>query len=298
MRYELDPTAPPAEEVRRVVVEGIDDVCARLRSDEGTFGQAIHESRKRLKEARAVLRLARRGMRKGQAKAAQDTLRDAGRRLAPVRDAEVVLATLDRLRGEDDLAAAFRDELLEELASARGRVSRPEVTGAVLADLDAVREAAGSWRLDVDAGVLTDGLARTHRAGRKALAATLAAPGDDEALHAWRKRVKDGWYHLLLLRAAWRPAVAALADEAHVISEALGSDHDLAVLETRFAGRRSAGGDEEAAELARRLEVARDPLRERALAVGRRLYATPAVNHARLLAGWWRVTVDEVGPRA
>ncbi len=295
VRFELDPAAPPAEEVRRLAIAGVDDARARLEGGGEPFGEAVHEARKRLKEVRAVLRLARRGMRKGEAKAAQTALRDSGRRLAPVRDAEVVLATLDRLRGHDDLVAGFRSELLEDLDRARADIGSPEVVEAALAGLRAIREAAPSWRLDVDAEVLTDGVARTHRTGRKALAATLAAPGDDEALHEWRKRVKDSWYHLLLLRAAWRPTIVALADEAHVISEALGTDHDLVVLEARFTGRRSEVGDEEAAELARRLEAAREPLRERALAVGRRLYATPAVNHARLLAGWWRVTVDEVG---
>lgn len=298
MRYELDPAALPGEEIRRVAAEGIDDARARLHDDGETFGESVHEARKRLKEIRAVLRLARRGMRKGEAKAAQAVLRDSGRRLAPVRDAEVVLATLDRLRGHDDLVGAFRGELLEDLASARGRVSRPEVTAAVVADLETLREESGRWRLEVDADVLADGVAQGHRGGRKALRAALAAPGDDEALHEWRKRVKDGWYHLLLLRGAWRAPVSALADEAHEISEALGADHDLVVLDERFAARRSDVADDEAAELSRRLEAAREPLRGRALAVGRRLYATPPVNHARLLTGWWRVAAHEGAERS
>ena len=49
-------------------------------------------------------------------------------------------------------------------------------------------------------------------------------------MHEWRKRVKDLWYHCLLLQDAWKPVMSALADEAHELSDRLGDDHDLAVL--------------------------------------------------------------------
>jgi CHAD domain-containing protein len=79
------------------------------------------------------------------------------------------------------------------------------------------------------------GLERAYRRGRRDLR-RVRQDASDEAVHEWRKRVKDLWYQLRLLRNAWPAPLKAASDEAHELSALLGDHHDLAVLAQR-AGR-------------------------------------------------------------
>src|ERR1700733_10637342 len=56
-----------------------------------------------------------------------------------------------------------------------------------------------------------------------------------EDLHAWRKRVKDLWYHERLLASTCGPTVRGHAKDLDRLSELLGDDHDLAVLRQELA---------------------------------------------------------------
>ena len=52
-----------------------------------------------------------------------------------------------------------------------------------------------------------------------------------ELLHGWRKRVKDLSYQVSLLRPMAREEIDARAAELDNLSEHLGDDHDLAMLQ-------------------------------------------------------------------
>src|SRR5262249_778994 len=62
-------------------------------------------------------------------------------------------------------------------------------------------------------------------------------------LHGLRKRVKDLWYQLRLIREADRPLIGSLADLAHDLSDHLGDDHDLALLREEASRRHGAFED-------------------------------------------------------
>ena len=66
--------------------------------------------------------------------------------------------------------------------------------------------------------------------GPPRLCAARKAPSA-EHMHEWRKRTKDVWHHLQLLEESWQPVIGAVADEAHELSDRLGDEHDLTVLE-------------------------------------------------------------------
>ena len=87
-----------------------------------------------------------------------------------------------------------------------------------------------TWPLERDSfQALSDGLERTYRRGRRDFRAARSEP-TVEALHEWRKRAKQLWYHHSLLRPLWPPVMQAVGDEAHELSDRLGDDHDLAML--------------------------------------------------------------------
>ncbi len=91
-----------------------------------------------------------------------------------------------------------------------------------------------------------------------------------ENLHEWRKRVKDHWYNLTVLRDVWPPVMEPLAKAAHALSERLGEDHDLEVL-LDFARSQATDPDgaDRLAVLAGVIESRRELLRSEAFALGR-----------------------------
>ena len=102
-----------------------------------------------------------------------------------------------------------------------------------------------------DYGPLIAGLRRTYRDGRSA-AKKARKKHDTEALHEWRKRVKDLWHQCQVLTPLWPKRMKAMADAAHDLSDLLGEDHDLAVLAQTAREHRSALTKEERRVLERR----------------------------------------------
>src|SRR5687768_2612661 len=96
--FRLHEDEPAGEAMSRVVTGQIDDALDRLReTGDGDLGAAIHDARKAFKRCRAAIRLGRQVI--GDTAYARENaaFRDAGRSLAPARDAEVVVETLDGL---------------------------------------------------------------------------------------------------------------------------------------------------------------------------------------------------------
>jgi CHAD domain-containing protein len=123
------------------------------------------------------------------------------------------------------------------------------------------------------------GAVRAYARGRDALAA-VERERSVEALHEWRKRVKDLWYHQRLLRDAWETPLKALADESHRLADLLGDDHDLAMLADRLAG---AGPSPDTEAIRALIVERRAELQDEALRLGRRLYVEKPRSYGRRL---------------
>jgi CHAD domain-containing protein len=145
-----------------------------------------------------------------------------------------------------------------------------------------------AWELGTDGfDLVRPGLEREYRRGRSALRAVRGDPSA-EAVHEWRKRVKDLWYHLRLLQSAWAATMTAAADEAHALSDLLGDHHDLSVLIDD--AREQAPGDPGLADLGELAERRQAELLAEALPVGERLYAEKPVRFGRRMARYWEVS--------
>lgn len=294
MGYALDPAAPLAAELRRVVTECLDDAGAQLAGETGNdLDTRVHEARKRVKEARAVLRLVRDGSIDATlVRGWGDRLRDASRLLAPLRDAEVLRRTMARLEvGDDEALVAARERAVEALAaqarSERARAAQAQLVAEMAGRLAEVRDELDGWDLVEDRWrALDPGLRRVYRQGRRRLRAALDEPSD-EALHEWRKRAKDLWYLHLLLGPAWPQVLEPVATQAHELSDLLGDHQDLAVLADRL-GDAALGLDAgERTGLEQVIRARQAALRRDAFALGERLYAEkPAAFAARLGRVW------------
>lgn len=207
--------------------------------------ERVHEARRQLKKARALLALNRDAVGRGRAKRAENELREAGRALSSVRDAEVAARAYEALRP--------RPRGPGEALRARRKAA--ELTTGTAAAAAARRLEAARRELGPMGRAGKKALARAARAAlEKVLArgeAALLAP-QDEALHSWRKAAKrlDG---MLAEVGAPTPRLKRLRERVSELGDALGDDHDLVIL--RAALDRDGGCPSVEAEAARRRAV-------------------------------------------
>ena len=161
--------------------------------------------------------------------------------------------------------------------------------GAAAAMLKEAKGRVDEWPLARDSfEAIADGLERTYRRGRRGFKAARAEPGA-EALHEWRKRVKDLWYHHTLLRALWPPVMSAVGDEAHELSDGLGDDHDIVVLAAWVRGHLDPDPEFSEAVIRRREELQAD-----AFALGARIYAEKPSAYMRRMRELWEASETRV----
>jgi CHAD domain-containing protein len=288
--YRLEAGEGLSEGVARIARGRLDHALDELEGKAGdTPEEAVHEARKDMKKLRALLRLARGEIGDETYDRENACFRDAARRLSGVRDADVMLETLDRLAEHSSHALPagevrpLRAELERHRGELRGEADAARsATAEVVEVLHRARSRVGEWPLEHEGfEALEGGLRRTYRRGRRAFKAALDEPSD-QALHELRKRVKDLWYHLRILGEAWPPVIEASQEEAHALSDRLGDDHDLAVL-LAFAEQRGVSPE----GLAPAVERRRAELQAEASALGYRLYAERPRAFARRLGAYW-----------
>jgi CHAD domain-containing protein len=281
--YRLKEREPLSKAVGRIARGRIDHALDELRGKtDSTPEEAVHGARKDMKKLRALLRLVRGEL--GEQTFARENacFRDAARELAGARDADVMLETLDSLH----LPTGLGWELRKVIQASRERDGAGDDRDAASRDAVAIlkegRKRVGDWPLEDDSfDALAGGLERTYRRGRRDFKAARAEPSV-EALHEWRKRVKDLWYQQALLCRLWPPVMTAVGEEAHELSDRLGDDHDLAVLADWFKEHTEADPDLQPAIDRRRAELQQD-----AFALGARLYADKPSAYVRRLERLW-----------
>jgi CHAD domain-containing protein len=290
-----DPESPPAG-LERIAHGRVANALDELRGKgSDTFAESVHEARKDLKKVRSVLRLVREELGDELYRRENERFRGAGRALSGARDAEVKLETVDTLRKQDGDMPTKRTlrKYLRALESEREEhvADRGELERAA-SEIEAGRAAIDDWDLEQDSWELVSpGLTRAYRRGRNRYRDTRGDPSA-ENVHEWRKRVKDLWYDLRILKPIWPELLEETADQAHQLSDALGDHHDLAVLAEDARGRRDrfdSAADLEA--LLAAIERRQAELLDRALGLGARLYAEkPSAFGNRLEAYWseWR----------
>jgi CHAD domain-containing protein len=287
--YRLEEGEPLPEAVGRVARGRIDHAIDELRGKtDSTPEDAVHGARKDMKKLRALLRLARGELGKGTFARENVCFRDAARELAGARDSDVMLETLGALGLPAGVGLELRKVIQDERAH-DGAGDREAGARAAVAILKEARKRVDDWPLGRDSfDAVADGLERTYRRGRRDLEAALDEPSV-EALHEWRKRVKELWYHHTLLRPLWPPVMEAMGEQAHELSDRLGDDHDLAVLEVWM--REHAEPNPEFFEA---VERRRGELQGEAFALGARLYAEKPSAYVRRIKRFWKASQTRV----
>jgi CHAD domain-containing protein len=292
--YRLLAGEPVAAGVKRILTAQVDDAVAQLRGEAGTDpAEAVHEARKDMKKIRSALRLVRHEISDELWRRENDHYREIARTLSGFRDAEILVAALDGLAERFGPEAGGRfDGLREQLENENraahddGSVERAMVEAA--AGLAAGRGRIAGLPLDGDGWELIGpGLHRSYRRGRKRLRAV-----EEEAsvtnLHELRKRVKDLWYQVRLIRDADKQMLGSLADHAHDLSDHLGDDHDLALLRETVQRRRTAFSDPgDKRHLLEEIDARRGELQFAAISLAERIYAEKPKRFTKRIEKRW-----------
>lgn len=299
MAYRLKLKEPLEAGTRRIAAEQFDKILA---GPETLGGRAnwVHETRRVLKRTRALLRLVRSGLPPQQFQDENGALREIGRNLSAMRDRDVLAATLGKLDptsarglapaitwmaaaikapvngssvavGDDECDTAVRDALTR-LQAARERLSEIEIKGERIA-------------------VLSDGLATTQRAGRKALRA-LAEMETEEALHDVRKRVQTYQRQMALILNAWPELQEVRVEAARQVARQLGEAQDFTVLAAAAAARRGTPGHRAHANLlVTACRASHQRCREEAIPKAERLFALPPEAVGSELSRLWTAAI-------
>jgi CHAD domain-containing protein len=264
--------------------------CAVQYLDADSDSLNVHAARKELKRARATLRLLRPALHEQIYRRENTAVRDAARRLSGLRDAEVLSAALENLLGRYDptnlelgpLHAALRRRRL----GAAKTLQAAQVRSLRMA-LERTRTRSLRWRLPKDDwSVLARGLRDTYRQGRRSLRAARASP-DGERLHDWRKQTKYLWHQLQILTPLAPGVIGELADEFHHLSNYLGDEHDLAVLQQTAEEHARVLDTRALRALKALIDERRSGLQARAFALGKRLYSDRASSFSARFDELW-----------
>ncbi len=253
--------------------------------------EGIHEARKSVKKARAILELIAEdeGAHLGRS---EKRVRRVNRTLSGVRDADMLSETLEALRKRHP--RIFSDQTLARLrrrVSMRSRNAGKEVrraggwkaTGRALSMLT---EDAKHWQpAHGGARALNHGIRASHRQGRTAMQRALKRQRAAD-FHAWRKAIQKLWYALRLIEQSDR-RVGHDVKVLHRAATLLGDDHNLAVLRDELLSDPGTCGPIDIERL--RIAVARDQcrLRARAVTAVRRFYARRSAAYARRVTRAW-----------
>jgi len=165
----------------------------------------------------------------------------------------------------------------------------------VTATVQEARKDAKRWEIEGDNWpVLGKGLMRIYRRGHQAFVAASDGP-TDEGLHEWRKRVKDLWYVLDLLQPVRPGFTEERGEQAHKLADALGDDHDLAVLQQILSGPDGGIGDRAAVEtIVPLIERRRCELQRDAFSLGRVVYPERPKDFVARFRAYWRAWRSEI----
>lgn len=277
--------------------------CAREQLDQASYElservgsdpvDAIHTARKAIKKERSLLRLARGAMPRDQRERENAALREAARRVSGTRDADVMVESTSQLseRFAGQLPATAFQTIQAHLEARRALDSAFRKSAVVdpsaLDELADVYARMDDWQLRKGGWkALDSGILRAYRRGRRSFVRARVSGATDD-LHAWRKRVKDLWYHERLLAPTCGPAVRGHAKDLERLSDLLGDDHDLALLRQEL--------DHDSTPVAVDLDAViglidhrRSELQTEAISIGQRVYAEKPKAFRRRMRRVWK----------
>lgn len=294
MAYRLKQNETTSDGIRRIALEQIDKAIQEVENQKIDRHETVHQVRKRCKKLRGLVRLARPCLAEVYQKE-NAWYRDSSQALSDIRDAQALIESCEDLLQQ--FSTTFPPETFAELQ--QKLILHRDRSAAPATDIDERlekfrermklgRARVADWPLDQGGfGLLEGGLTKTYGRGCRAMTVAYKAK-TIEAFHEWRKRVKYHWYHARLLQNIWPQLMTTYSHEMKRLSDLLGDDHDLAVLQQVLLDSPESFGSNEMIEafigLARQRQL---KLRNHARSLGNRIYLEKPAKQRKRFGGYW-----------
>lgn len=225
--------------LREILHEQIDEAQRLLAVLAPTFEtetEAIHAARKACKRVRTVVRLLYYALGPVPGRVVGEQVASTARQLSSVRDEQVLGETLAKLRDEtDDTELVQAIEVVSRLLLPFAQSSVENMLRQqVLQALRDLRSRVDGLGLVLPLGqAISKGVARLWRRMRQACRRMNMLPST-ENFHRARKRIKDCYYTVCLLRPLRPRRFVDLKKNLKRLADQLGFEHDLAILAERI----------------------------------------------------------------
>lgn len=273
-------------ELRAQLAGAFHDAVAEARAAVGEVethsSRAVHETRKALRRARAVLALISDALPKSERRAVRRALQEARRSLSTVRDHAVAPKALgEQALGEDDRETARR--VVDNAAAAIPAVAEikqliAEAAARAAAQAEAIETALPP---EVTWDSVLRGIGDVYGQARRA---RRLAKGSRQWFHTWRRRSKELVYQLDFIARHAGPRTLAIRAELDGIADTMGGAVDLLMVR-EFVATHGQGLARDAVEhLRRTLEIQLDEQMKLARKAGGDVFELKAKKFERRLA--------------
>jgi len=292
MSYRLNPDKSLNHELVRVARDQIEGAIKDILQARHDVHEAVHDVRRRCKLVRALIRLVRPTFPEYRAENAW--FRDLGRSLSHTRDATASIECLDAITKrfasliQPNVFAPVRQNLEQRRLHIVGAVKLDDRLIEARHSLYAAHWRVGDWSLESDGfAAVAGGLGKTYgRAHRRMQEARQIAT--TELLHDWRKRAKYHRYHMKLLGPIWPAMLGPREKECHRLTDYLGEEHDLAVLQAILLDEPDRFGDPQTLRsLFGLIRWRRAELQAAAMPLGMRLFGEDPDAHVTRFGTLW-----------
>ncbi len=287
MSFQVKRGEEMGEALRRLCLGQVRRALEIATGERETEGSPVHQTRKHLKKARAVLHLVEKEIGRREFKRLDRRLRDTGRLVSEVRDAEVRLQTVRELQQVGKKNGGFRkveETLLLDLQNFLSAFAEWQVEA--IPRLCPVREAVAGWSLEkFGPKQYARCLQTTYKCGREALARAQEKP-TAECFHELRKQAKRLWYQVRIIRPHHPVVLRRICDEIRNLTDMLGKAHDLSFLAERVEKHPEPDWQGERGELLELVARSEGELLQAATELAGRFFAERPRDFGKRVAGW------------
>jgi len=290
MSYQLRREEHPGESLRRICRKQVELALAIAKNEKEVKDTPVHETRKHLKKARAVLRLVRKEIGRGLFKKQDHALRDVGRMISEIRDAEVRLQTVRELQNATRRQRRRSFEKLEEILMLELEnfvAAFAEWQGQAIPILERVRDEISCWPIDqLGFEQFRRAVQSTYKRGRNALSEAKRTRTTD-SFHMFRREAKQLGYQLRILRPTNSVVLKSLSDDLGALGDLLGRAHDLSFLADRLRQEpERAAWQREGRQLLAVIEASQSDLQRGAADLAERFYVERPRDFGARVTAW------------
>jgi CHAD domain-containing protein len=293
---------PVLQAVRRIGRSQLERALKEI--DQRDRPEALHEVRKSIKRARAFLRLFRGSLRRTDYRRCAKELRKAARLLGAARDADVKLNALVCLhnRFKQELPLTEFGRLREVLRRKRREQQQALADGESIAQVrrcltTTCRHVSSARLKESGWAAIAPGLEQTYRTGRRAFGKAKHERTAD-CFHECRKRVKDLYYQIGLLKRMRPKPLTRVGEELDRLGEHLGDDHDLLLLSEPGLVRQARFTPKQATKLLQLISRRQRELRAKAMGLAADFYGDKPAVFCETLHGYWKEWRNKSKPGA